>query len=592
MAIGDQQDVGVEPTASPLSDAEVLTQLDRIRQSAEFDAPDRDRKFLAYVVEETLAGRGDRIKAYSIATEVFGRDSSFDPQTDPAVRIEAGRIRRALERYYLVAGRSDPIVIKMPKGAYVPTFERRTDARPATGRGSVTAPGPIAFIQRFRRRIVLGAVALACGLAGLSATVLLFPAESEPAGGIGRPNIPLLVVSPFEDLSGTQQSARMARGLTEEVVGNIARFKEINLVSRPGSKDALQTPDDPTYALEGQVRLEGERLRLVVRLVRRSDGSVLWANAYDERLQSQEIIDLQAKTAAAVAGAVAQPYGAVFQAKAAQFKRSVPDEWRAYACTLAYYDQRGDFDLQSHRSVQECLQRTTRQFPTYATAWALLSMTHVDAFRYHFDRLASPGALEQASEAASRALDLAPLDVRALEAQMLVFFFRGDIDAALATGARALAINPNDAELAGEYGLRLALSGQWDTGCKLLSESAARNLGQAGYFEAALATCAYFGNDYVAAERWARLANLRANPAYHVLLLAILGKLGKISQAQEERTWLETNAPRFLDNIGAEVALRLRRPEDQHRLLDGLRAAGVPVPDAEFQQARTGTPMR
>ncbi|HEV7318620.1 MAG TPA: hypothetical protein VGO04_08425 [Ensifer sp.] len=592
MAIRDPKDIGVEPTTSPLSNAEILTQLDRIRLSAEFDAPERDRKFLAYVIEETLAGRGDRIKAYSIATEVFGRDSSFDPQTDPAVRIEAGRIRRALERYYLVAGRNDPIVIRMPKGAYVPTFERRGDLRALTGAASVAVPEPSPFVHRFRRPIVLAASVFACALGGLAATVFLFPTESEPAAGIGRPNIPRLLVSPFEDLSGTQQSAMMARGLTDEVVGNIAKFKELDLVARSGSEDVLQASEEPTYALEGRVRVEGERLRLVVRLVRRSDGSVTWANTYDERLQSKDRIDEQAEIAAAVASAVAQPGGAVVQASAAQLKQSVPDEWKAYACTLTYYDHRGDFDPQSHRSVQQCLQQVTRQFPAYATAWALLSMTYVDTFRYQLDPAASPDALKQAGEASARALELAPLDVRALEARMLVFFFRGEIDAALATGARALAINPNDAELAGEYGLRLALAGQWDAGCKLLSESAERNLGRAGYFEAALANCAYFRDDYTAAERWARLADLRANPAYHVLLLATLGKLGKMAQAREERTWLETNAPGFLDNIGKEAALRLRRPEDQHHLLDGLRAAGVPVPDAEYQQARTGSPIR
>ena len=60
MAIGDQQDVGVEPTISPPSSVEVLAQLERIRLSAEFDAPDRDRKFLAYVIEETLAATASR----------------------------------------------------------------------------------------------------------------------------------------------------------------------------------------------------------------------------------------------------------------------------------------------------------------------------------------------------------------------------------------------------------------------------------------------------------------------------------------------------------------------------------------------------
>ncbi|MBD9626779.1 MULTISPECIES: hypothetical protein [Ensifer] len=588
MAIGDQQDVGVEPTISPPSSVEVLAQLERIRLSAEFDAPDRDRKFLAYVIEETLAGRGDRIKAYSIATEVFGRDSSFDPQTDPAVRIEAGRIRRALERYYLVAGRSDPIVIRMPKGAYVPTFERRAEKQPAAVRESGMPPSDAAPVGwRHLRRILLGAAALVCGLAGLSAGLLLLSGDNSTAAG--RPNIPKVIVTPFEDISGTRQSAMMAQGLTDEVVSNLAKFKEIVPVT---VSDPLRTSADQTYALEGRVRLEAERLRLVVRLIQRSDGAVVWANTYDERLQSGDVIDQQARTAAAVSSAVAEPYGAIFQASAAELRRSVPEGWQAYACSLTYYDHRGDIDPQSRRSAEECLQRATRQFPTYATAWALLSMSYIDALSNGLDPSASAGLLEQAGEAAAHAVDLAPFDVRALEAQMLVLFARGEVDAALAVGARALAINPNDTELAGAYGLRLAQSGQWDAGCKLLSDAIERNLGQTGVFERGLASCAYFAGDYVAAERWARLANPGANPADRVLLLAILGKLGKADQAREERKWFEPNAPALFGNLGQAIALQFHRPEDQHRLFDGLRAAGVAVPEAEYQQAGTTSAIR
>lgn len=588
MAIGDQQDVGVEPTISPPSRAEVLAQLERIRLSAEFDAPDRDRKFLAYVIEETLAGRGDRIKAYSIATEVFGRDSSFDPQTDPAVRIEAGRIRRALERYYLVAGRSDPIVIRMPKGAYVPTFERRAEKQPAPLMESETPPSEaVAVGWHQRRRVLLGAAALVCGVAGLSAGFVFFSGDDGNAAN--RPNIPKVIVTPFEDLSGTRQSAMMAQGLTDEVVSNLARFKEIVPVT---GNDRPQTSDDHAYALEGRVRLEGERLRLVVKLVQRSDGAIVWANTYDERLQSGDVIDQQARTAAAVSSAVAEPYGAVFQASAAELRHSVPEGWQAYACTLTYYDHRGDVDPQSRRAAEDCLQRATRQFPTYATAWALLSMSYVDALRNRADPAASPGLLEQAGEAAARAVDLAPFDVRALEAQMLVLFARGEVDPALAVGARALAINPNDSELAGAYGLRLAQSGQWDAGCKLLSDTTERNLGQTGAFEGALASCAYFAGDYVAAERWARLANPHASPADRVLLLAVLGRLGKTDQAREERKWFEANAPGFLSDLRQTIAAQLHRPEDQHRLFDGLRAAGVSVPEAEYQQAGTASAIR
>ncbi|APG93992.1 hypothetical protein [Sinorhizobium americanum] len=583
MVIAGHGSVRVEPKTALPTDAEILAQLDRIRFSAEFDAPDRARKFLAYVVEEAVAGRADRIKAYSIATEVFGRDASFDAQTDPAVRIEAGRIRRALERYYLVAGRDDSIVIKIPKGAYVPTFERHAKAETEASPRPSAFAGPIASIEpSWQPWIWVGIAAIAFALGGLAANALLQPGATTGSGSNTarvRPNIPTLVVLPFEDLSATPQSAMITRGLADEVVDKIARFKEIVVVTRETPDHPRQENDGPAYALEGRVRLDGERLRLGIRLMKRSDASVVWANNYDESLETHKIIDLQEKAAAAVATAVAQPYGVVFQANATQFTQFVPDDWKAYACTLAYYGYRSDLNPQTHASVQKCLEQATREFPNYATAWALLSMTYIDElrFRYRLDR-SSPVSLERAIEAAVRAVELDPQDVRALQAQMLTLYFRGEFDAALAVGARAFAINPNDTELAGEYGFRLALSGQWPVGCANLSQTVTRNPGPVGYFEAALAVCSYIKGDYAGAERWARLADLRANPIYRVILLAILGKLGKTDQAHEERTWLETNVPGFLENIRQEVALRIRRPEDQQHFIEGLREAGVSVP--------------
>ena len=97
-------------------------QLRRIVSSPEFKATARQKKFLRFVVEKTLEGQADEIKGYTVATSVFGRKETFDQATDPIVSVEARRLRRALEHYYLVAGVQDPILIDIPKGGYVPTF--------------------------------------------------------------------------------------------------------------------------------------------------------------------------------------------------------------------------------------------------------------------------------------------------------------------------------------------------------------------------------------------------------------------------------------------------------------------------------------
>ena len=113
-------------TVSP-SEAAIRDQLGRILASPQFAASDGARRLLRFVVGETLAGRADTLKEYTLATEVFGRDGSFDPKLSPAVRVEAGRLRQRLERYYLTLGRDDPVLIELPRGGYVPRFASSSD---------------------------------------------------------------------------------------------------------------------------------------------------------------------------------------------------------------------------------------------------------------------------------------------------------------------------------------------------------------------------------------------------------------------------------------------------------------------------------
>lgn len=115
----DRGDAG----APPLTEADVRAQLDRILTSADFAGSERISRFLRFIVEQTLAGQQETLKGYTIGLEVFDRPEDFDPQGDPIVRVEAGRLRDRLARYYNGAGVDDPIRIDIPKGSYVARFE-------------------------------------------------------------------------------------------------------------------------------------------------------------------------------------------------------------------------------------------------------------------------------------------------------------------------------------------------------------------------------------------------------------------------------------------------------------------------------------
>ncbi len=112
-------------TSNDPSAAEVRAALDRLVAGGIFRRSTQLAAFLRFVVETTLRGESDRIKGYTIGTEALGRGEDFDPEADPIVRVEAGRLRRALEQHYAGPGATDEVIIKLPRGRYVPSFRRR-----------------------------------------------------------------------------------------------------------------------------------------------------------------------------------------------------------------------------------------------------------------------------------------------------------------------------------------------------------------------------------------------------------------------------------------------------------------------------------
>jgi Tol biopolymer transport system component len=104
-----------------VSDSAVRAQLERILASAVFSRSAQMRRLLTFLVEQRLIGRGHTLKEAVLAHEVYGKGADFDGGTDPVVRVDARRLRDKLREYY--EGRSDPVVISLPKGSYVPVFE-------------------------------------------------------------------------------------------------------------------------------------------------------------------------------------------------------------------------------------------------------------------------------------------------------------------------------------------------------------------------------------------------------------------------------------------------------------------------------------
>lgn len=114
----------VSGATTPISGDSIRVHLEKILASPRFANSGRLTRFLRFSVEEALAGRAENLKEYTLALEVFDKAASHDPGADPIVRVEARRLRARLKEYYETEGRGDSIRIDIPKGAYIPIFQR------------------------------------------------------------------------------------------------------------------------------------------------------------------------------------------------------------------------------------------------------------------------------------------------------------------------------------------------------------------------------------------------------------------------------------------------------------------------------------
>jgi tetratricopeptide (TPR) repeat protein len=141
---------------------DIRAEIDRISAGPEIENSPRLQELLNYLVEEFLAGRGERIKGFTIGQAVFAADKNFDPETNSIVRVEVGRLRRRLAEYYMTSGHDDSIVVDIPKGSYVPRFT----LNPQAPKESKTRLSDHRFKLAFKNRwLTVGALILASVLA-------------------------------------------------------------------------------------------------------------------------------------------------------------------------------------------------------------------------------------------------------------------------------------------------------------------------------------------------------------------------------------------------------------------------------------------
>ena len=275
--------------------AEVRSALERVAASVVFQHSPQLQRFLRFVVEKHLAGNGDKLKEYVIGTEVFGRPSDYEPQLDSLVRVEAHRLRAALEQYYRGEGISDPILIELNKGSYAPSIHHRIlEATPPQ-----TADLPKAYLT-WRR---MGIAVIAAGVL-VAAIVWIYRSSGTPRSLV-LPGATIAVL-PFDNLSANPEHEYFCFGLLDEITTDLAKTGKLRVIGRTSAARFKRGDDIATIGrqlkadaiLEGSVQWSAGRVRITAQLVSTSDSLHLWSDTYDR--PSADLLRVQDDVAQAV----------------------------------------------------------------------------------------------------------------------------------------------------------------------------------------------------------------------------------------------------------------------------------------------------
>jgi serine/threonine-protein kinase len=361
----------------------VRAEIERITASRYFAGAERLSRFLRYIVQEEMEGRGGQIKEYAVAVEVYGRKPDYDPKSDAIVRVEAGRLRIKLEQYYTHEGRDDAVHIEVPRRSYAPVLSWQSK--------------PEAPHQLPRRWLYITAAILV-----VTSSWLYW--RSWRAGSNVR--FFSLAVLPLVNLSAGDEMARFSESLTEEITNRLAATEGLRVAARTSASQYQGKPRDVSSigralnvgaVLEGSVQRSGSQVRLTAQLVATADGYHLWSEEYQK--DEAHLLDFERLAASTIARTLGGRFAGLTPVEARQTTRSQKAlNWYLRGHEVWLTQKRPGL-LQSVDYYQKAL----AEDPSYADAYAGLA-----ASALYLDSLdPQPNQwIARARDAATRALAL------------------------------------------------------------------------------------------------------------------------------------------------------------------------------------------
>ncbi len=419
----------------------VRAQLARILASPQFARSERLATFLRYVVERAAEGKAEELKETVIGMEVFGRAPGYDPKANPIVRVQAARLREKLRDYYSASDLNGELVIEVPKGSYAPRW-RPTIAEP-TG------------LRRWRRLALGVAAASLCAL-GLGGWLWWRVASS--------PLISSMAVLPLRALNGGAENEWIADGLTAEIIHDLAGLPGVGVVSATSSfalkgkgkaMREIGTLLGVDAAVEGDLKRDGSKVRVLARLVRTSDDRLLWSGAFERDVG--ELFALENELASRIVATLRPNLRE-------QGRRQQAMDPEAYQLYLRGLSARHRWTAAGRREALSLFIQAAEKDPRAARAWAAQAFTYYDLGLQMTPREAYP----KARAAALRALEI---DANSADAYVSLGYVHWFLDrnrtAAEEAFSRALQLKPSSQEALQDYCHYLMDRGQLEKGLEV-----------------------------------------------------------------------------------------------------------------------------
>jgi TolB-like protein len=415
--------------------AEVVQEhLERILASPGFARNDRLSRFLRFIAQEELNGRGSELKESLIGVEVFGRKPGFDSKQDSSVRSEAARLRARLAEYYDSEGKGDTVVIELPKGGYVPRFRRNApDLAKADS-------GPLKRLQSSKKALV---AALALALAGIG-----FWLWNRGTGPIS------IAVLPLTNLSSDPENEYFVDGITDEIIRNFSILDGIAVRSQTSSFAFKGKPHnvheigrqlDVDYILEGSVLRAGQQLRINAQLIRVRDDFPLWSGRYDRPLT--DVFAIQDELSRSIVNQLRLKLGRGRR----RYETSI-EAYNYYLRARALEIGGVDGQIASIRPFQQAITKDSSFAPAYAgLAAAYVARSGQGARRPHDEDVAAM------QTAAQRAIELDPLLAEAHAALGMTYARVGQWQQAEQRFRRAVELDATNSTTRTDFAMSLLL---------------------------------------------------------------------------------------------------------------------------------------